>query len=76
MFSMNNTLIGSADYTGNEMLAGQDTQQSNENFDIDIATPVLPEAVEGMVTDTITPTLVETPQGTVCRSCVSLKRLA
>ena len=76
MFPMNNTLISSTAYTGNEMLAGQDTRQSKENFDIDMATSVLPEAVEGMVTDTITPTLVETPQGTVCRSCVSLKRLA
>ena len=58
------------------MLAREDTQQFKENFDINMVALVLPEAVEEIVTDTITPTLVETPPVTVCRTCVSLKRLA
>lgn len=74
MFSMNNTLIGSTAYAGNEMLAGREMRQSEEDFDIDIAAPILPEAVEGIVTDTITPALVESPPHTTCRSCVGLKR--
>jgi hypothetical protein len=74
MFSTNNTLTSSTAYAGNEMLAGQVTQQSEENFDTDMSAPVLPEAVEEMVTDTITPTLVETPPGTVSRSCANCCR--